>query len=232
MAAEACPWWACRQGVSAASPLLCSGAGSYCSTGAWIQECLFPSSYCLYGRSLFGQCFLAFRGRVLQRQIPYLLSPCCIHTLPIPSSKYGFVKLPHSGCGLCRVLRCPSQIKPWLCYSTPCLMEGCFQSIGFDAAAPVYLRGPGMLMQVWCDHQNWFLPRGEFMVSWVIGGRRGACSVVDHFFCLLVMEFLEFLCFSKMEVVRYFFRAVAGGLWMEKLILVANCIALTSIACL
>lgn len=53
------------------------------------------------------------------------------------------------------LLRCPSQIKLRLCYSTPCLLVGCFQSIDFVARAPVYLRGPGMLTQAWCGHQNW-----------------------------------------------------------------------------
>lgn len=31
-----------------------------------------------------------------------------------------------------------------------------------------------------------FLPRGVFTMTWAIGDRRGACSVVDHFFCFLV----------------------------------------------
>lgn len=62
------------------------------------------------------------------------------------------------------VLRCPSQIKPWLRYSTPCLMEGCFQSIDFGATAPVYLRG----LRCWCKH-GVVIRNGVSAQGWVHG---------------------------------------------------------------
>lgn len=74
-----------------------------------------------------------------QREILYLLSLHCIHTLPIPSSKYGFVKVWY---GLCCVSS-DALPKSNLGFVIPCLMKGCFQSIDFGATAPVYLRGLG-----------------------------------------------------------------------------------------
>lgn len=125
---------------------------------ASIQGCLFPSSYCLYHRSLFEQCFLAVTGRVLQRQIPYLVSPHCIHTLRIPSSKYGFVKL------LCGLWCVSSDALPKsnLGFVTP------LHALWRDVFNPLILMPQHLFtseaLGCWCGPQNWcFCPE---MSSW------------------------------------------------------------------
>lgn len=152
------------------------------------------------------------RGTVLQN---FSLSPHCIHSLSILSSKYGFVEL---WCGLCCVSS-DALPKSNLSFVTP------LHALWRDVFNPLILVPQHLftseVLRFWCKHgvvmRCGFSAHGEFMVSWAIGDGRGACSVDDHFFCLLVVELLEFLCFSKIEVVRYFFRSVVGGLWMEKL---------------
>lgn len=146
-----------------------------------------------------------------------LAVPHCIHTLSIPSSKYGFVNS-DVGYAVCPQMPFPNQTLASLFHSMP---YGGIFSIHWIwchstclAQRPWDVGGPASVV----SSELVFLPRDEFMVSWAIGDGRGACSVVDHFFCLLVMEFLEFLCFSKMDAVRYFLRAMAGGmekLWLE-----------------
>lgn len=201
-----CLWWIFRQGMSAAS-LQDSGAAS-CG-GIWVSiwERLFPSSYCLYYKGCFGKGCCS--ETALQRQIPSLLSLRPTPASSVPSSKHGFVKL-EMWAVLC-LLRCPSQIKPWLSGLVLLL-----SSVPYGLMFWIYW--------LWCQNAYWlqrawdiattsvvwssevvFLHRGMFTTLWVIGDWSGACSVVDPFFCFLVMQFLEFLRFSKMEVMRLTF---------------------------